>query len=160
MGSPARRVMKGKILDFSVQSNSGAISGENGERYNFSGADWKDNRPPSRGMSVDFSTENQQAKEIYIAIGSTTGREKDKLVAGLLAIFLGGFGVHKFYLGYKVQGIIFLAINTVGWFITWAFLFIPNIIICTIALIEGIIYLVKSDEEFEQTYVVEKKEWF
>ena len=33
--------MKGKILDFSIQSNSGAISGEDGERYNFDGADWK-----------------------------------------------------------------------------------------------------------------------
>ena len=47
--------MKGKILDFSIQSNSGAISGEDGERYNSDGADWKGDSHPARGMSVDFS---------------------------------------------------------------------------------------------------------
>jgi len=37
---------------------------------------------------------------------------------------------------------------------------IPNLVLGVIAFIEGIIYLTKSDEEFEQTYVVEKKQWF
>lgn len=152
--------MKGKILDFSVQTNSGAISGDDGERYNFSGADWKSDRPPIRGMSVDFSVEDRQAKEIYIAVGSSAFGEKDKIVAGLLAIFLGAFGIHKFYLGYKTPGIIFLLINTVGLLLTMFLLFIPNFIICIIAFIEGILYLVKSDEEFEQTYVTGKREWF
>ena len=69
-------------------------------------------------MSVDFSTENHQAKEIYIAVGGSVIGEKDKILAGLLATFLGAFGIHKFYLGYKVPGIIFLVINTVGWLIT------------------------------------------
>lgn len=102
--------MKGKILDFSVQTNSGAISGDDGERYNFSGADWKSDRPPIRGMSVDFSAEDRQAKEIYIAISGSTFGEKEKILAGLFAIFLGAFGVHKFYLGYQKAGIILLII--------------------------------------------------
>ncbi len=153
--------MKGKILDFSVQTNSGAISGDDGERYNFSGADWKSERPPTRGMFVDFATEDYQAKEIYIAIGGgSTFGEKDKILAGLFAILLGAFGIHKFYLGYKKAGIILLVINTAGLLITWILLFIPNYIVCIIGIIEGILYLVKSDEEFEQTYVIEKKEWF
>ena len=42
------------------------------------------------------------------------GSEKSKLVAGLLGIFLGGFGVHKFYLGYTKEGIIMLAVWLVG----------------------------------------------
>ncbi|MDE0087852.1 MAG: TM2 domain-containing protein [Candidatus Poribacteria bacterium] len=152
--------MKGKILDFSIQTNSGAISGDDGERYNFSGADWKSDRHPTRGMSVDFATEDHRAKEIYIAVGGSTLGEKDKILAGLLAIFLGAFGIHKFYLGYKKAGIILLVINTAGLMITVFFLFIPNFIVCVIGVIEGILYLVKSDEEFEQTYVVGKREWF
>ena len=45
--------MKGKILDFSIESNSGAISGEDGGRYNFDGADWKGDSHPARGLSAD-----------------------------------------------------------------------------------------------------------
>lgn len=152
--------MKGKILDFSIQTNSGVISGDDGERYNFSGADWKSDRHPTRGMSVDFATDDYQAKEIYIAIDGATLGEKDKILAGLLAIFLGAFGIHKFYLGYTKAGIILLIINTAGFLITWLFLFIPNYIAFVIGVIEGILYLVKSDEEFEQTYVIGEKEWF
>ena len=37
---------------------------------------------------------------------------------------------------------------------------IPTIAISVIGLVEGIIYITKSDEEFEQTYVYEAKEWF
>lgn len=151
--------MKGKILDFSIQSNSGAISGEDGERYNFDGADWKGDSPPARGLSVDFSVEDNQAKEVYLAV-SSTGSDKSKTTAGLLAIFLGSWGIHKFYLGYTVPGIIFLLINTVGFLVTWLFLWIPNFLVGVIVLVEGIIYLTKSDEEFEQTYVVERKQMF
>jgi len=154
--------MKGTILDFSIRANSGAISGEDGERYNFDGMEWKGDSPPARGMSVDFSTDGDQAKEIYLAVGSATRAkaEKSKVAAGLLAIFLGGWGIHKFYLDYRVPGIIFLIINTVGLFITWMFLWIPNFIIWVIAVIEGIIYLTKSDEEFEQTYVIGNRPMF
>ncbi len=157
--------MKGKVLDYSVQSNEGAISSEDGQRYKFSGDKWKDSRAPSRGMEVDFALVDGQATDVYIAVGSSSspslgGEKKDKVVAGLLAIFLGGLGIHKFYLGFTVPGIIFLLINTVGFAITWVMLFIPNILVGIFVLIEGIIYLTKTDEEFYQTYVVEKKQWF
>jgi len=72
-----------------------------------------------------------------------------KLVAGLLGILLGGFGVHKFYLGMTTPGIIQLVITLV----TCGFGSI-------VGLIEGIIYLTKSDADFYQLYVVEKKQWF
>ena len=152
--------MKGKILDFSIQSNSGAISGEDSERYNFDGADWKGDSPPICGVSVDFSVEDNQAKEVYLAVGSATSSERSKIAAGLFAIFFGGLGIHKFYLGYTVPGVIFLVINTVSWVITGMLFSIPNIIINIIALVEGIIYLTKSDEEFEQTYVIGNKPMF
>ncbi|MEG0130287.1 MAG: DUF805 domain-containing protein [Acinetobacter sp.] len=60
--------MKGQILDFSVQTNSGVISGEDGKRYPFSGAEWKDNKAPARGMTADFDVDaSQNAVQIYVA---------------------------------------------------------------------------------------------
>lgn len=41
--------MKGSILDFSIQHNTGFISGDDNQRYSFNGADWRSERPPSRG---------------------------------------------------------------------------------------------------------------
>ena len=69
-----------------------------------------------------------------------------------MAIVLGSFGVHKFILGYQKEGLILLGITVVGYvtlcIVIGAFiLMIPAII----ELIEGIIYLTKSDEEFYQT---------
>jgi len=157
--------MKGRILDYSVQSNSGVIDGDDGVRYSFTGAEWRGDGVPSRGMYVDFYPEQTEARAVYIALGSsssvTTGeKKKDKVVAGLLAIFLGGLGIHKFYLGFTGPGLVFLLTNTVGFIITIFMLGIPNMILAVIALIEGIIYLTKTDQEFEQTYVVEQKQWF
>ncbi len=76
------------------------------------------------------------------------GAEK-KVVAGILGILLGGLGIHKFYLGYTTEGIIQLVIGVVTCYIGGI-----------IGLIEGIIYLTKSDEEFVATYVTNKRGWF
>ncbi|KAF0139344.1 MAG: hypothetical protein FD122_3338 [Stygiobacter sp.] len=153
--------MKGQILDFNIQSNSGNISGSDGGRYTFNGSEWKGNGTPTRGSHVDFECEGTQAKGVYTALINTAGTStKSKTAAGLLAIFLGGLGVHKFYLGFTGPGLVFLLVNTIGWVITWMFLGIPNIALGVIAFIEGIIYLTKSDEDFEQTYVVGRKQWF
>jgi TM2 domain-containing membrane protein YozV len=153
--------MKGRILDYSVQNNTGSITGADGERYYFSGSEWKGAGSPTRGMSVDFESEGKHAKAIFQSLaGSSTGTSKSKVVAGLLAIFLGTWGIHKFYLGFTGPGLVFLLVNTIGFAITWIMLFIPNWILGLIAFIEGIIYLTKSDEEFEQVYVVQKRSWF
>jgi TM2 domain-containing membrane protein YozV len=77
-------------------------------------------------------------------------QESKKVVAGILAILLGGLGVHKFFLGYTTAGIIQLVIGIVT----------CGSISGIIGIVEGIIYLTKSDEEFIQTYQVGKKEWF
>ncbi|MBS1536094.1 MAG: TM2 domain-containing protein [Flavobacteriaceae bacterium] len=76
--------------------------------------------------------------------------DNKKVAAGILAILLGGLGVHKFVLGYTTEGILQIVFS---------------IITCGIAgsligLIEGIIYLTKTDEEFYQMYQVNKKGWF
>lgn len=72
-----------------------------------------------------------------------------KVLSGVLGIFLGGFGVHRFVLGDTKGGIIRIVITLV----TCGFGSL-------LGLVEGIIYLTKSDEEFVQTYIVQKKPWF
>jgi len=64
---------------------------------------------------------------------------KNKVAAGVLAILLGGLGIHKFYLGKLGQGILYLIFSWTG---------IPSII----GLIEGILYLIQTDEEFNARY--------
>jgi TM2 domain-containing membrane protein YozV len=152
--------MKGQILEYSVQNNSGVISGTDGARYYFSGAEWKATATPARGMMVDFEADGNQAKAVYTAIGSASSSSKNKTTAGILALLLGGLGIHKFYLGYTGAGLVYLLVNTIGFAVTWLLLFTPNMALGIIALVEGIIYLTKSDEEFEQTYVVNKRTWF
>lgn len=91
-------------------------------------------------------------------------KSEKKLPAGLLAIFLGALGIHKFYLGYNKEGIILL----LGTLIIIPVLSIVTCgigaaiypVVVIVPLIEGIIYLTKTDEEFDQTYVHNRKEWF
>jgi TM2 domain-containing membrane protein YozV len=79
------------------------------------------------------------------------------LLAGILAILLGGFGIHKFILGYTKEGIILLAGTIILGALTCG---ISSGAIWIITLVEGIIYLTKSDEEFYQTYQVGRRPWF
>lgn len=81
---------------------------------------------------------------------------KDHVAAGLLAIFLGMFGVHKFYLGYNNAGFIMLAVTVIGGIVT---LTVASLIVWVIAIVEGFIYLLQSQTEFERTYVVSHREW-
>ncbi|MBK0369468.1 TM2 domain-containing protein [Flavobacterium agrisoli] len=76
-------------------------------------------------------------------------QENKKIVAGILALLFGTLGVHKFVLGYTKEGIIQLAIGVITCGLAGI-----------IAFIEGIIYLTKTDEDFYQTYQVNKKPWF
>ncbi len=157
--------MNGRVLDYSFHSNSGMISGDDGNRYTFNGAQWRDAANPVRGMRVDFEARDGSAFAIYRAL-TTSGvavlsGEKNKIVAGVLAILLGEFGVHKFYLGFTQPGIIMAAIGGISFLLSFLLIGVPIFLaICVIAVIEGIIYLTKTDEEFEQTYIVEKKQWF
>ncbi|OMQ12500.1 TM2 domain-containing protein [[Flexibacter] sp. ATCC 35103] len=76
------------------------------------------------------------------------GVENKRVLAGILAIVLGALGIHKFYLGYTKEGIIQLILG---------FMFgIGGLI----GIVEGILYLLKTDEEFYQTYQIGYKGWF
>ncbi len=81
------------------------------------------------------------------------GDASKKILAGILGILLGCFGIHKFALGYTKEGVIMLLVSILSLgLLAW--------IMGIIGLIEGIIYLTKSDEEFVATYVNGKKGWF
>ncbi|RDB61340.1 TM2 domain-containing protein [Gordonibacter sp. 28C] len=82
---------------------------------------------------------------------------KDHVAAGLLGIFLGALGIHKFYLGYNTAGFIMLAVTILGSLFTFG---LAGGVMWVIGIIEGILYLTKSQSEFEQIYVVNKREWF
>ena len=88
-----------------------------------------------------------------MAESNLTEASNKKLAAGLLAIFLGSFGVHKFVLGYNTAGLIMLLVTvlTCG---------IAGFVMGVIGIIEGIIYLTKSSEEFDAIYLQNCKEWF
>ena len=184
--------MNGQVLDYSPQTNSGLIAGDDGNRYNFVGAEWKDQAIPNRGMRVDFEAQGSDAVAIYRAMSASgagiggalegvMGSEKTKVVAGLLGIFLGWTGVHKFYLGIKKPAIIQLAVGGggvlalivanlfialgvfgIGVFIGLLLLGVGYIVLMAagiLGLVEGIIYLTKSDEDFQSIYVTGQKQW-
>ncbi len=79
--------------------------------------------------------------------------QSKKMVAGILGILLGSLGIHKFYLGMTTPGLIMLLVTL----LTCGF---GAAVTHVIGIIEGILYLTKSDADFYQTYVVEKKQWF
>ena len=76
-----------------------------------------------------------------------------KMVAGILGILLGGLGIHKFYLGMTNAGLIMLLVSVLTCGIGWTVMHV-------IGLVEGILYLTKSDDEFEKQYLIEQKAWF
>ena len=77
----------------------------------------------------------------------------NKVPAGICGILLGGLGVHKFILGYTGAGLIMLLVTLLTCGVAYPVMHV-------IGLIEGILYLCKSDEEFVRVYVGGRKEWF
>lgn len=80
---------------------------------------------------------------------------KSRVAAGLLAIFCGILGFHKFYLGYISAGIIMFLLT----FFLWWTIVVP-LAMFLVSIIEGVMYLTKSDEEFQRIYVQSQKDWF
>lgn len=96
----------------------------------------------------------QRVLEIYAA---QTVRRKDHVAAGLLAIFMGIFGIHKFYLGYNQTAFAMMATTIIGSILT---LGLAGAVVWLIAIIEGIIYLSRTQEEFDRIYVNGERDWF
>jgi len=147
--------VKGTILDFTVQTNTGIISGDDGQRYSFQGSEWRETgKYPAKSMRVDFTPQAGCASVIYLiqdASGATSGtnekRDCNHVTAGLFGILLGAFGIHKFYMGQTQMGCMYI----VGGVVTCGFGFA---ITCVIGIVEGIIYLSMTQAEFERKYIL------
>ena len=151
--------MKGSILEFKIQTNEGLISGDDNQRYQFTGAEWRSSEPPTRGLRVDFEPKDLVATGVFREVSHAPAASptvpgcENKLAAGICGILLGALGIHKFILGFTTPAVIMLVVSVA----TCGYGAIPMGII---GLIEGIIYLTRTDEEFYRIYVVEKKPWF
>ena len=137
--------MHGKVIAYNDMDGRGIISGDDGQRYGF-----------VRGSIGSRSTPVRPVRTSILKSPAT--RPKGR--GGFAAIFLGGLGIHKFYLGITGAGLIMLLLWLFGCIVAG----IPTFIISVIAIIEGIIYLTiyltKSDEDFYETYEIGKKSWF
>jgi TM2 domain-containing membrane protein YozV len=113
----------------------------------------------AKEKAKDFAEEAKETASEFTENAKETfaSDSNKKIIAGVLAILLGAFGVHKFILGYNKEGLIMLGVTIVlGAFTCGAGASLMGLI----GLIEGIVYLTKSDEEFYNTYQVGKKTWF
>ena len=76
-----------------------------------------------------------------------------KIVAGILGIVVGGLGIHKFVLGYQKEGLTMLLVSVLSCGTIYPIMHI-------VGIVEGIMYLTKSDEDFVRTYIQGRKGWF
>jgi TM2 domain-containing membrane protein YozV len=89
--------------------------------------------------------------------GGAGAANSKKVAAGLLALLLNCLGVHKFYLGYTAEGVIMLVVSVAGGILLCG---MPTIVFSVIGIVEGVIYLTKSDDEFERIYIQGRRGWF
>ena len=173
--------MTGQVLDYSIQTNEGIISGDDSQRYRFAGADWPGASAPVRGTLVDFDIEDgnravsiylvdavappatpvaQQPPTVAVPVAQqpppvqpyptpptyqqpAASGGKVRMTAALLALLLGGFGIHKFYLGESGAGIVRLILTII--IITWP-------VSAVLALIDAIKLFQMTDADFERQY--------
>ena len=96
----------------------------------------------------------------YVTQSDISGK---KIAAGICGILIGTFGVHKFILGLTGGAVTMLVISLVCLLLfpfTCGMSIFALPVMHIIGLVEGIIYLSKSDAEFYQTYMVQKRQWF
>lgn len=147
--------MRGQVLGVDTRTGDGIVTGDDGRRYSFKPLDWAHRGEPAIGMIVDFETADNRALSIFPVPGTSPPPaatpsapapvydDRNKLVAALLAFFIGIFGIHRFYLGRTGSGIAMLLLTCT---------FIGLIVTGPWAFIDMIRYLIMSDREFAERY--------
>ena len=124
-----------------------------------------------RSLGSDFGTasiidesetvhEEQGAKVSRARSVLTSMRQisvRDHRVAGILAVVLGAFGMHKFYLGYHEQGFLLLLATIAVGSVSFG---LAILAIWMVAFVEGVNYFTLSQAEFEKVYVEGTHNWF
>ena len=149
--------MRGQVLGVDNRTGRGVVAGDDGERYTFGPEDWAQKGEPRIGAKVDFETAGKAALSLFplvtapvdahlpaqVAAPPAPQTDRNKIVAAILAFFLGTLGIHRFYLGRTGSGIVMLvlSITVIGLLVSapWA-------------LVDAVRYLVMSDEEFAARY--------
>ena len=83
--------------------------------------------------------------------------QKDHVIAALLAIFGGVFGIHKFYLGYYQTAFTMMAVSIVGGIVTFG---LAAAAVWVMAIVEAVIYASCTQSAFEEAYVIGRRDWF
>lgn len=91
-----------------------------------------------------------------VMLNGCAAKAKNRVTAGILALLLGAFGAHEFYLGNMPSAVIRLAVTLVGSVVFG----LGATVMLVIGTVEGILFLTKSDTEFQKIYVEGKKAWF
>ncbi len=113
--------------------------------------------PPGHSQAGPFPQQGYPPQPMQYATPQGAMEQRDvrsnRVAAGICGILLGGLGIHKFILGFNGAGITMLLITilTCGY---------GGIVMGIIGIIEGIIYLSKSDDQFQYDYGVMRKSWF
>ena len=120
--------MKGQLLAFTVQQSEGYISGEDGNRYKFSAAEWKHPSAPTVGQTVDFVVANGIATEVFVveaapsAAAGTKPSEgglykssNQKIVMGVCGGLADRFGINLVVLRIVVFGSCWFMVPFVGY---------------------------------------------
>jgi TM2 domain-containing membrane protein YozV len=151
--------MRGQVLGVDTRTGHGKIAGDDGTRYTFTPEDWAHRGEPAVGMYVDFEAEQTRALTIFPVPDKTpvaahavahTGHapteienDRNKIVAALLAFFVGPLGIHRFYLGRTGTAVtmLILSCTIIGLIVTGPW-----------ALIDAVRFLMMSDREFAARY--------
>ena len=99
---------------------------------------------PSTVKETSFVKEEKKSADVPLQMEMPPAEEqtlpkKNKAIAALLACFLGGLGIHKFYLGQKKWGIVYLVL-------CWTQIQIFD------GIIDGIVILLQSEDRFTKKY--------
>lgn len=144
--------MRGQVLGVDVRTGEGQIAGDDGNRYVFAKNDWAHQGEPSIGAKVDFEPDQRSARNIFplsaqqpavMPQPAPVENDRNKIVAAVLAFFLGTLGIHRFYLGRTGSGIVMLVLSLTV---------IGLIVTAPWALIDAVRYLMMSDREFAARY--------
>jgi len=92
-------------------------------------------------------------REKAARLAGAAAKPDRRIAAGVCGILVGCLGIHKFLLGYTKEGLVMLLVTV----LTLGF---GAILMGPIGLVEGILYLTKSDEDFVKTYVAGRRGWF
>lgn len=88
--------MKGKVLGYNAAEGFGAITADDGSRHKFTAADWRGEKSPTAGMTVDFESADGAAKEIYPLGGGALTALGNVNVGGAPSSLKAGQGVEMF----------------------------------------------------------------